>query len=259
MKAVADPGEPVQLAAIASLAKIGGLQAASCLRSAMYGTRKAVCEAAEAALKSIRFSPANAEERAELAIIQGDFEAASREGSAALPALAKALQVKDPEMRLKAAEALAVIRSPDSVQLFLQALKDHHTPVQESAARALAAIGEVACPGLEAALSYYDASVVRFAAWALGEIGEPRSIPSLAGLISANETVSGEYPDLFGAVEAAIESLGRILSASAARIELQELERITELPEQVRLPGLDQKIADCTGIRSQAAEELHRR
>jgi HEAT repeat protein len=259
MKAVADPGEPVQLAAIRSLAKIGGLPAASCLRSAVYGTRKSVSEAAEAALKSIQFSPATAEERAEWAVIQGNIESAAREGAAALPALAKALQLKDPQMRLKAVEGLALIRSPGSVPLLLQALKDHHAPVQESAARALAGLGEAACPELEATLSHYDASVVRLAAVALGAIGNPRSVPSLASLISANGTVPGEYPDLFDAVQAAIESLGKILTASAAGIDLQDLQRIAELPEQVRLLGQVAKSADCTGLRNTAAEELRSR
>lgn len=259
MKVVSDPSEPVQVAAIGSLAKVGGLKAASCLRSATYGTRKAVCDAAEAALKSMQFSTSSAEERAELAIIQGNFEAASREGSAAVPALARALQLKDPQMRLKAAEALAVIQSPDSVSLLLQALKDHHAPVQESAARALVAIGEVARPGLESDLSHYDASVVRLAARALGQIGAPRSVSPLETLISANGTVSGEYPDLFEAIQAAMESLGKILSVSAAVIDIKDLKRISKLPEHVRLTGPDQKIADCTGLRDQASEELRRR
>jgi len=259
VKTAADPSEPVQLAAIRSLAKIGGLAAASCLRSAMSGGRRAVCEAAEAALKDMRFSPSSPEERAELAVLRGDFESALREGRPAFHALAEALTLRDPQMRLKAAEALAALRSPESVQPLLQALKDHHAAVQESAARSLAGMGEDARPGLEESLSFYDASVVRLSAGVLGEIGDPRSVPPLTGLIIANRTVPGEYPELFDAVGTAIQSLNRILSVSAARMPLQDLERIAGLAEEVRLQSPEPKVLDCRGIVRQAAEELSRR
>ena len=259
VRAAADPGEPVQLAAIEALGKIGGLPAAACLRSAMSGSRKKVCEAAESALKGMPFSPAGAEDRAELAVLRGKFEEALQEGQAAVPALAKALKSNDPQMRLKAAEALGAIRSPESLQPLHLALRDHYTPVQECAARALAGRGEAARPGLEASLSFYVASVVGLAAGALGEIGDPRSISALVDLIEANRVIPVDNPDLFDAVRAAVDSLGRILSASAGKSSRQDLERAESLPEEVRLSGPDPKILDCREIVKKAAEELGRR
>jgi len=259
MRAVADPNEPVQLAAISALGKTGGLPAALCLRSAMSANRKTVSEAAEAALKSMIFTPSSAEERAEFALVRGDFDAASREGPAAVPALIRALGFKDPQMRMKAAQFLALARSPDSIQPLLQALKDHVSAVQESAAEALASIGSAARAGLEESLSFYDASVVRLAANALGKIGDPGSVPALSKLIDSNSSVSGEYPDLFDAIRAAVGSLGRILDLSAAGIPHRDLECITSLPEKVRLLGPSPKDVDCTTLHNRAAEELLRR
>jgi HEAT repeat protein len=258
-RAVADSSEPVQVAAVHALAKIGGLAAAACLRSAVSGMRKAAHDAAQAALGTMSFSPANAEERAEAAVIRGDFRAALREGPAAVPALVGALSFKDPQWRAHAAEALADFRSPDLVQLFLECLKDHDAAVQESAARALAGIGEAARRGLQETLSFYDASAVRLAAIALGEIGDSRSVPALGNLISENSSISGEYPDLFEAVSAAAESLRKILSLEPEKIPEPDLERITSLPKEVRLLGSSPKQLDCSHLQNLAREEVRRR
>jgi HEAT repeat protein len=259
IKAVGDSSEPVQVAAIRSLSKIGGLSAASCLRAAMSGPRKAVSDAAEAALTEMRFSPSSPEQRAEMAVLRGHFEAALCEGPAALPALASALQLKDPKMRVKAAEALAALASGESVQPLVQALKDHNTTVQESSARALAKIGDAARPGLEDSLSYYDASVVRLSAAVLGEIGDTRSIPPLASLIESNRVVPGDNPDLFEAVLIAVNSLTRIFSTAGGKVSRQDLELVAGLPEEVSLAGPDPKVLDCRGLLQSASEELARR
>ncbi len=258
-RAMEDSSEPVQIAAIHALAKIGGLSAAARLRSAMTGTRKNVCDAAEAALKNMSFAPSNTEERAEFALIRGDFEAALREGQAAAPALIRALQSKDPQLRAKAAEMLASLRLAESIQPLLLALRDHYAPVQESAARALAGIGPDARAGLEELLSYYDASAIRLAASALGDIGSADSVPPLLDFISANAAIPGEYPDLFDAVSSATEALGKLLAKSGAEISTAHLEKISALPETIRLVGLSPKDLDCSRLRSLAADELRLR
>jgi len=225
----------------------------------MSGNRKNVCEAAEASLKNMKFSPANAKERAEFSVIRGDFETASSEGAAAVPALIKALGFKDPNMRAKAAGMLGALQSAESVQPLLQALKDHHAAVQESAAKALTSIGEASRVGLEEALAYYDASVVRLAAIALGEIGNPRSVPAFADLIVANAGIPADYPELFDAVSAAVESLGRIAVRAAAEIALPELERIAGLPREICLSGPSPRHVECAFLHDLAARELLRR
>jgi HEAT repeat protein len=248
-----DSSESVQLAAVSSLARIGGLSAAMWLRSAMSGTRKAVCEAAESALKNLSFEPSSAEERAEFALVRGDFESASREGKAAVPALIRALGFKDSQMREKAAQFLGSFSAPESIQPLLHALKDHSAPVQESAARALIRIGEEARKGLEELLSYYDTSVVRLAANALGEIGSPESVRPLADILTANASISGEYPDLFDAVCSAAETIGKILSKFGPELAQEDLARIAALPEIIHLRGQSPRDFDCFELRKNAA------
>ena len=260
IKTAGDQSEPVQLAAIRALAKIGGLRAAACLRSATTGPRKTVCDAADAALKSMRFSPASAAERAELAVILDDFAAARKEGSMAVPALIKALGFKDPRMRSSAAETLGMLKSAEAVQPLVQAFRDSSTPVQEAAVNALANIGTPALEGLEASLASYDASIVRLAASALGKIGAPHCVPALADLIIGNRTVSNEYPEMLDAIQAAADALGGILVLSSAQTPQQDLKRVAELPDEICLAGSQPlRKVDCTRLRSQAKEELLRR
>jgi HEAT repeat protein len=260
VKAVADQSDRVQLPAIRALARIGGLRAASCLRAAMSGPRKAVCEAAEAALFSMEFNPADLGERAELAVIRGDFSAAAAAGAAAVPALIAALGFKDPQMRALAAQTLGSISSPESVPALLEAVTDHDLAVQRAAANALANIGPTAREGLESLIGSYDASVARFAASALGKISDPRSVPALLDLIAANRELPKEYPEILDAVRAAVESIGTILTSSLDRIPQGDLTRIAELPEVIRASGIQPSVAvDCAPLRDRAAEELGRR
>jgi HEAT repeat protein len=258
--AVGDQSELVQLSAIGALAKIGGLQAATCLRSATTGPRKAVCDAAKAAFKSMKFLPADAKERAEMAVISGDFTAALQEGTTAIPALTKALEFKDPHMRAKAIEALGSLRSPETVPTLLQALRDHNPPIQESAMHALVNVGAPALEGLEASLTFYEASVVRLAASAIGRIGNARSAAALVEMIAGNQNVSNEYPEMLDAVSAAVNSLTSILGAHPGAIMAQDLARIAELPDGIRLTGSQpSRSVDCTHLRNKAREELLRR
>jgi HEAT repeat protein len=259
-KALADQSEAVQLSAIHSLAKIGGLRPASCLRSATTGPRKTVCEAAASALKTMKFSPANAEECAEMAVILGDFVAALKEGPAAIPALIKTLRFKDPRMRAKAAEALGSLRSREAVPSLLEALRDHNPEVQEAAAQALANAGIPALEGLESSLTFYDSSVARLAACAVGRIGDARSVPALVKMVAGNRSISHEYPEMLDAVKAAVEALGGILASLGEKISQRDLESIAELPEEICLLGSQpSRTVDCTHLRDQARQELLKR
>jgi len=96
-------------------------------------------------------------------------------------------------------------------------MKDHNAAVQIASAGALAGIGEAACAGLEELISFYDASTVKLAAVALGEIGLARSLPVLLELVAGNPDVPGEYPDLFDAVCAAADSVAKLLSSPSGR------------------------------------------
>jgi HEAT repeat protein len=259
-RAAADENEQVQITAIDSLGKIGGLKAAAYLRSAMTGPRKAVCTAAEDSLNSMDFSPSNSRERAEFTVMKGDFNAALQEGPAAIPAVIKALELNDPQMRRKAAETLESLASEEATRPLLQALKDHDPEVQEAAMHALIKIGSSALGGLEEALTFYDASVVRLAADAIGEIGNPRAVPALVRLIASNRSVSNEYPEMLEAVRAAVDSLDRMLASYLDDVPQGDLEQITDLPDMVHLQGHQHSSAvDCTRLRDRAQKELLRR
>ncbi len=263
-RSLVDPAETVQLAAIEALRSIGGLQAATALRSASDGSaRKSVREAAGSALKSVRLEPAGAVERAAAAVILGDFAGAVREGKAAIPSLAGALGSRDAVRRRQATDALVSLHSEEALGPLLEALKDHDPQVQASAARGLAIIGRPALAGLVNAVSAPDASVQREAARALGQIRDPNSANALVEVILRNRSTTEEYPDSLEAARAAAAALEAILSGAARQIEEEQLRRIAAVPDCTVVRQWDEKQAevalDCTRIRDLAKGELDRR
>jgi HEAT repeat protein len=259
IKAVSDQCEAVQLAAISSLGRIGGLKSAARLRAAAGESRRTVSRAAEVALKGMSFSPASAEEEAELEVIRGEFQSAVQKGSGAVPALIRALVFKDPQMRLKAAESLGVLRTAEAVHPLISALNDQDRAVQEASKQALAAIGSPALGPLHESLAHYDATVVQLSAEALGQIGDLRSTPALLDFLE-NTSLTSEYPEMIVAVQAAVSSLQSILESSCTKLAEQDLTRITSLPQNFQLPGYRAaRTVDCTQLREQARKELLRR
>jgi HEAT repeat protein len=259
MKAVSDQSEAVQLAAINSLGRIGGLKSAARLRAAAGEPRKAVGRAAEKALKEMSFSPANILEEAELAVIRGDFQSAIQKGLSAVPALIRALALKDPQMRLKAAESLGVLRASEAVHPLISALNDQDRAVQRSSMQALAGIGSPALGPLQESLAHYYATVVQLSAEALGEIGDLRSTPALLTFLEST-SVTNEYPEMIGAVRAAVNSLQSMLESSCTKLPEMDLMRMSALPQNFQLSGYQATATvDCTPLRKWAAEELLRR
>ena len=262
-RALGDPAEAVQLAAVDALKTIGGLQAAVALRSAFDTGKKSVRDASGVALQSMHFAPTNAAERAMVATLVGDFAAAAREGAAAIPALSEAMCSKDAAARRLAADALGSLRSAEGLAPLLQALKDHDSQVQSSAARGLANIGSPAVEGLTDALGSPDASVQREAARALGEIRDPRSARALADMITRSRGLTGEYPDLLEAARVAAASLQAVLTDAAGQIPEDDLSPIAEVPDcmLIRQPGDEPQpeAVDCSRIRAVARQELERR
>jgi len=262
-RALNDPAEAVQLAAIDALKTIGGLQAAVALRSGFDAGKKSVRDASGAALKSMHFVPSNAAERATVATFVGDFAAAVREGTAAIPPLSEAMRSKDAATRRLAADALGSLRSAEGLAPLLQALKDHDSQVQSSAARALATIGSPAVEGLTDALGSPDASVQREAARALGEIRDPRSARALADMITRSRGLTEEYPDLLEAASAAADSLQAVLTHAGGQIPKEDLSLIAEVPDCMLLRQSDGKpqpeTVDCSRIRALGQQELEHR
>jgi len=265
--AAGDQNEPVQLAAIEALRRIGGLRAGAGLRSAIEGGKKAVREAAAAALASMKFEPTVAEDRAAAAVLTGDFQAALREGAAAVGALIEALGSRDASHRLEAARALAMLRPERAVTALIRVLKDHDANVQTAAATALAGIGPPAVAALQEAIDSLDATTERLAAFALGEIGDPRAAGALAGAIARNRSAASSYLEPLEAARAAANALARILASSSNLVSKGDLERIARVPDAVQLHQVgdgqpsshEETVVDCSRIRELARQELLRR
>jgi HEAT repeat protein len=201
------------------------MRAAVGLRSALESGRKAVRDAAAAALKSMPIEPAGPEDRAMIAILAGDFDGALREGDGAVPALIQALTSRDPGRRAQASESLAKIGSERSIQALTQLLRHHEPEMRDAAGRALASVGVPALGGLLDALA----------------------LPAHATQLLATQTAAG--------------TLEQLLRAHAAVIPQAELMRIAELPDPalVKEDGSKASAADCAAIRSLARQELLRR
>lgn len=257
-----DPNEPVQLAVVEAFGRIGGLRAGAGLRTIMDSGKKNVREAAAAALDFMKFEPANAEERAAVAVMKGDFPQAAAENAAALPALTAALGSRDVRRRAGAAEALGEIRAPGAVDVLVRAMGDHDATVQDAAVKSLVRVGSGAVDPLLSMLSHHDPTVRRLSALALGQIGSPRAVHGLAGVVEANRMVSNEDLDMLEGIEAAAAALGAILTAHAPDIAEEDLRMTAELPDvAVRSAASDphKPAVDCAAIRDLSRLEVQRR
>ncbi len=156
----------------------------------------------------------------------------------ALPGLHEALVEWDREVQDAAAEAVWEIGDADPSTL-IQALHFERGSVRDAVAgalalvgwfpddpdmevayriatrdwRALVSLGPAAVPGLAAALRDPDGNIRRGAAWALGEIGDPRAVPVL---VAALADTSGDMFGIGGRVcDVAADALLRIGSPEA--------------------------------------------
>jgi HEAT repeat protein len=122
--------------------------------------------------------------------------------------LIRALHFERGAVRDAIVEALAIVGwFPDDIEAevtYYIAIRDWHQ---------LVILGSPAVPGLISALSDPDGNVRRGAAWALGEIGDPRAVPYLIDLL---EDTSGDMFGIGGRVcDVAAEALVQIGTAEA--------------------------------------------
>jgi HEAT repeat protein len=232
-RAVKDPDEAVQIAAVAALGQIGTFAAALALQPALDSDRRPVRDSAVKTLGSMSLSPTTSGERAALAALRADVDAAVREGDDAVPFLIQALGSRDGARRLAGARGLGRLRTVRALPDLLRAIKDRDSNVQAAAADALAEIGAPALEGLLQVLAAGDVTARRYAACAIGAIRDPRSVAALVEAYRDNHRASESYPEPLEAARTAMEALVSVLGADPTRIPPEDLELVSELPDGV--------------------------
>jgi len=144
--------------------------------------------------------------------LEVDFELGLRlagvaKPTAALRALAQALQDENYDVRRSAVKALGKIGSDVAIPALIQALQDENYNVRRSAVKALGKIGsDVAIPALIQALQDEKHNVRRSAAEALGKIGSETAIQALIQVLQDEN---------YNVRRSATEALGKIGSDAA--------------------------------------------
>ncbi len=141
-------------------------------------------------------------------------------GEISIPPLLDLLQHKDWKIRIRAVEALALIKPKTAVEPLLKlGLEDPDTAVRQDAIRAVGEIGDPsALQGLFTALE--QPTLKTYAITALGNIGDPQALPTLTKIVESLVTKAYEgrmaacedelYQDELPPVEAAVKALAQI-------------------------------------------------
>lgn len=117
-------------------------------------------------------------------------DALARAGKPAIGPLLNTLKSADPRLRVRAAQALGAMSSPEANPGLIAALKDREAVVRRAAANALGFEGNAAAvEPLVALLDDRDGSVAEAAVDALARIGEPARA-ALARALSGSETAA---------------------------------------------------------------------
>ncbi len=157
-------------------------------------------------------------------------------GEPAAPPLVDALEHDDWRIRLRAAEALCVLRTPAAVRPLVRLVQhDPDTAVRQEAARALGDIGNGGGGAVDALLDVVGEPRLRVRAIeALGKIGDRRALPVLFRLLGALTT--DEYRDRtpaceenesaleLAAAEESVRALARLRDESAIAVLIQALQ-----------------------------------
>lgn len=142
------------------------------------------------------------------ALRRAAVEGLGRVGAPAVPALLDALRDRHARLRESAIEALGAIGGADSVAALIAALADDRSNVRQAAAPALGrAAGEGAVEPLRAALAHKDPGTRRAAAVALGAVGAAAVAEALRVALRDRDR---------GVRDAAVASLVTLASPAAA-------------------------------------------
>lgn len=177
----------------------------------------------------------------------------------ALEPLREALQHGDEGLRACAADALGAMRDPAAAKALTRALQDRDGDghVRSASARALGSQGTSGVPALIDALQDADRGVRSSAAFALGHIGDKRSVlPLIGGLDDGDADVRmgaawalGELGD-----SRAVQPLIRALSDKDPRAASAATEALGRIRDPQALPHFINALGDAReGVRESAA------
>lgn len=164
-------------------------------------------------------------------------------GDASIPKLLEALQDRNWKIRLRAVEALALLKPREAVgPLMLLVLEDPDTAVRQDAVRALGQIGDSrAIPLLLSSLALKTPSLTLPAIEALGHLRCTEAVPALIELVHSVPTEGYEdrmegcsdpqYTKDLPPLEAAIKALGKIRDPQAIPVLVQALQSTLLRPE----------------------------
>ena|GEM_PF-363128 len=161
---------------------------------------------------------------------------------AAIPALIKALEDSNFDIRYSVAGALRRIDSDVAVSVLIQALENSYSDVRRIAASALGQIGsDAAIPALIKTLEQSDYRMRRIAASALGQIGSDAAIPALiTALENSNSNIRWRAASALGQIgsDAAIPALIKALEDPNSDIRWRATEALAKIGSDAAVTAL---------------------
>jgi len=177
------PDWQVRASAAEMLAKCNDPEAVEPLVPLLADPRGEVRQAAADALDRLGWDPGGSELEARYYVIRQDWDKCVELGSAAVPAVIELLEDPDLRTRTAAARVLGRIRDGRAMRPLLGALDEVEPELVEAVFSALVSMGAPTIDLLTEALSDGRETIAATAAWALGQIGDPRALEPLVAAL----------------------------------------------------------------------------
>jgi HEAT repeat protein len=272
VKAMHDKEPEVVRSAMLALRRVGDecviRELVPLLRHHDFGVRSTAAQT----IDTIRWSPAEREQRIWFAVAKGWYERAATLGSDALPALRltvetapvsaavravealgsisdpsivkllrAALQSQEPAVAIAATGALGKVGGSEAVEALVPCLRSRHTHIRAEAARALGGLGAGEATGpISQLLQDKEWEVRREAAAALGKLNNPETVEPLAKLLDDPDADVRETVAISLSKSGDRRAVGPLIlalkdeSASVRRVAAAGLSRID--PDWISLP-----------------------
>jgi HEAT repeat protein len=255
VQALKDEASTVREGATAALLSIGTAAVAP-LVQALKGEESTVRMRAADVLDKLGWTPRDDSERAPYLIAKQEWNELAILGEPAEESLIQALEDKDSEVRMRAAEALGVLGCLRAIGPLIQALKDEYWNVNKEAEKALGVIGEPAVEHLIQALKDERWGVRKRAAGTLGRIQNKKGV---APLIYA---LKDKHSEVRKAAAKALDKLGWKPEDTAERVHYliatEAWDELAKLGESALEPLIQALQDENSTVQIKAAEALGR-